>query len=144
MLQLAELEIPENIDGVSLAPLLQLPTKPVRESLSLMNFWGPRTAHSFGVVTNSWKYLYWYSQEDDMLATEELFDMRLDADELANAAFDDSNLDALNEMRKLYDQHLYEINEKAIRPVYREYKDLFDRKQTWTDKKEILKNSKLK
>ncbi|MGI9494436.1 MAG: sulfatase family protein [Mariniblastus sp.] len=144
MLQLAGLEAPENIDGVSLAPLLQSPTKPVRESLSLMNFWGPKTAHSFGVVTNSWKYLYWYSQEDDMLATEELFDMNLDADELANAAFDDSNLDALNKMRKLYDQHLYEINEKAIRPVYREYKDLFDRKQTWTDKKEILKNSKLK
>lgn len=144
LLQLAGLVPPDNIDGVSLTPLLQSPTKLVRESLSLMNFWGPRTAHSFGVVTNSWKYLYWYSQEDDMLATEELFDMSSDADELANAAFDDSNLDALNKMRKLYDQHLYEINEKAIRPVYREYKDLFDRKQTWTDKKEILKKSKLK
>ena len=138
MLDLAGLPEPENIDGVSLTPLLEAPTKPVRESLSLMNFWGPDTAHSFGVVTNSWKYLYWYSQEDDMLATEELFDMNQDSNELTNAANDDSNLEALNKMRNLYDQHLYEINDNAVRPVYRKYKDLFDRKQTWESKKAIL------
>jgi len=138
MLDLAGLPEPENIDGVSLTPLLETPTKPVRESLSLMNFWGPDTAHSFGVVTNSWKYLYWYSQEDDMLATEELFDMNQDSNELTNAASDDANLEALNKMRNLYDQHLYEINDNAVRPVYRKYKDLFDRKQTWESKKAIL------
>lgn len=142
MLDLAGIPEPENIDGVSLTPLLEAPTKPVRESLSLMNFWGPDTAHSFGVVTNSWKYLYWYSQEDDMLATEELFDMNQDSNELTNAASDDSNLEALNKMRNLYDQHLYEINDNAVRPVYRKYKDLFDRKQTWTDKKGILNKSR--
>ena len=73
-----------------------------------------------------------------MLATEELFDMNQEPGELKNAAYDDSNLEALNKMRKLYDEHLYEIKEKAVRPVYRQYKDLFDRKQTWTDKQEIL------
>ncbi len=144
MLHFAGLSAPENIDGVSLVPLLQTPTKPVRESLSLMNFWGPKTAHSFGVVTNSWKYLYWYSQENDMSSTEELFDMNRDANELTNAALDESNLESLNKMRKLYDQHLYEINENAVRPVYRQYKDLFDRKQTWADKKEILEKSSRK
>ena len=138
MLELAGLDAPKNIDGVSLVPLLKSPTKPVRNSLSIMNFWGPATTHSFGVVTNSWKYLYWYSQENDMLATEELFDMNQDPGELKNAAYDDSNLETLNKMRKLYDEHLYEIKEKAVRPVYRQYKDLFDRKQTWTDKQEIL------
>ena len=144
MLEFAGLPEAEGIDGVSLVSLLQTPTKPVRESLSLMNFWGPKSAHSFGVVTNSWKYLYWYSQENDMLATEELFDLERDANELTNAAEDDSNLETLNKMRKLYDRNLYEINEKAVRPVYRKYKDLFDRKRTWTDKAEILEQSSSK
>jgi len=144
MLEFAGLPEAEGIDGVSLVSLLQTPTKPVRESLSLMNFWGPKSAHSFGVVTNSWKYLYWYSQENDMLATEELFDLERDANELINAAEDDSNLETLNKMRKLYDRNLYEINEKAVRPVYRKYKDLFDRKRTWTDKVEILEQSSSK
>ena len=76
-----------------------------------------------------------------MSSTEELFDMNRDANELTNAALDESNLESLNMMRKLYDQHLYEINENAVRPVYRQYKDLFDRKQTWADKKEILGKS---
>ncbi len=76
-----------------------------------------------------------------MSSTEELFDMNRDANELTNAALDESNLESLNKMRKLYDQHLYEINENAVRPVYRQYKDLFDRKQTWADKKEILGKS---
>ena len=141
MLELAGLTAPKNIDGISLVPLLQTPSKPVRKSLSIMNFWGPATTHSFGVVTNSWKYLYWYSQEKDMLATEELFDLNQDPGELKNAAYDDSNLETLNNMRKLYDKHLYEINEKAVRPVYRQYKDLFDRKQTWTNKQEILRKT---
>ena len=79
-----------------------------------------------------------------MSSTEELFDMNRDANELTNPALYESNLESLNKMRKLYDQHLYEINENAVRPFYRQYKDLFDRKQTWADKKEILEKSSRK
>ena len=144
MLAMAGLESPPGIDGVNLAPLLDDVNLDVRQSLSLMNFWGPDTTHSFGVVTKKWKYLYWYSQEDEMIATEELFDMQSDRNESVNSAGDDKFLDELNRMRGIYEQHLYEIKEKAINPKYLKYKDLFDRKQTWETKSEILKQAKTK
>jgi arylsulfatase A-like enzyme len=142
MLAMAGLPVPKGIDGVSLVPLLDDPKSEVRESLSLMNFWGPETTHSFGVVTRKWKYLYWYSQENGMVATEELFDMHSVRNELTNAAGDDEYQDDLNKMRALYETHLYEIKEKAISPNYLKYKDLFDRKQPWESKSKLLKNNK--
>jgi hypothetical protein len=107
-----------------------------------MNVWGPDTTHSFGVVTRKWKYLYWYSQENGMLATEELFDMQGDRSELTNASADEENLSELNRMRELYDQHVYEIKDKAINPSYRKFNTLFDRKQTWETKERLLSNSR--
>jgi len=134
MLNLAGLKPLQNIDGVSLKPLLDDPKQQVRKSLSLMNFWGPETTHSFGVVTKNWKYLYWYSEEDGMSATEELFDMASDREESANRAGEDQHLNELNGMRDLYEKHLYEIKENGINDHYRQYADLFDRKQTWDSK----------
>ena len=142
MLAMAGLPVPKGIDGVSLVPLLVDPKSDVRESLSLMNFWGPATTHSFGVVTKKWKYLYWYSQENNMVATEELFDLKSDGNELTNAAGDEKNEAELNRMRSIYESHLYEIKEKAISPTYLKYKDLFDRKQTWESKSKLLNNKK--
>ncbi len=142
VLALAGLAAPPGIDGVSLVPLLDDPSTDVRESLALMNFWGPETTHSFGVVTREWKYLYWYSQENGMVATEELFDLQSDQNEMTNAANDEKQLAELNKMRELYESHLYEIKEKAISPTYLKYKDLFDRKQPWEAKSKILKNGK--
>ncbi len=144
MLQLADVRSPAGIDGVSLVPLLENPDSEVRDSLSIMNVWGPDTTHSFGVVTRKWKYLYWYSQENGMLATEELFDMRGDRSELTNASADEENLSELNRMRELYDQHVYEIKDKAINPSYRKFNTLFDRKQTWETKERLLSNSRRK
>lgn len=140
MLALAGLPVPQGIDGVSLVPLLNDPGSDVRESLSLMNFWGPETTHSFGVVTKKWKYLYWYSQENEMAATEELFDLVSDHSELVNAANDENHADALKLMRSLYETKLYEINDKAINQGYRKYNVLFDRKQPWATKAELLKS----
>jgi len=142
MLALGNVEAPANIDGVSLLPLLDNPETDVRESLSIMNCWGPDTTHSFGVVTKKWKYLYWYSQENNMVATEELFDMASDQSELTNAAADDKNLPELNRMRELYDRHVYEIKDNAINETYRKFNSLFDRKQPWETKKQILDESR--
>jgi arylsulfatase A-like enzyme len=144
VLDLAGLSVPDNIDGVSLKPLLDDPQSEVRKSLSLMNFWGPDSTHSFGVVTQQWKYLYWYSEEKGMTAQEELFDLGSDPSESVNAADNDEQLPQLNKMRELYESHLYEINEKAINEKYRKYKDLFDRKQTWDSKLDLLKPKRKK
>jgi arylsulfatase A-like enzyme len=138
ILELAGIKPPKNIDGVSLLPLLREPSTEVRKSLPIMNFWGPRTTHFFGVVTKKWKYLYWYSQEDSMSATEELFDMQGDRFESVNAAQDDKHLSDLNSMRDIYEKRLYEINDNAINDEFRTYKTLFDRKQPWDAKVPLL------
>lgn len=138
ILELCGLSPLEDIDGVSLVPLLTKPKTEVRKSLAIMNFWGPNSATSFGVVTKKWKYLYWYSQENGMTAAEEMFDMQSDRGESANVAFEDKNKSALSEMRTLYDRHLYDIERKAITPKYAKFKDLFDRRQLWDAKQKIL------
>ena len=142
MLELAGLQKPTNIDGVSLVPLLDEPAAEVRQSLSLMNFWHTKSNNSFGVVTKKWKYLYWYSHANGMVSTEELFNMESDRSESANVAYDDQNKAALDAMRELYDRHLYEIEQNAINDDYGKYKDLFDRRRLWDAKEEILKKSK--
>ncbi len=138
MLKLAGLKPPRGIDGTSLLPLLANPSAEVRESLALMNFWGPATTHSLGVVTRKWKYLFWYSEEDGMVAAEELFDMSDERLELKNMAGDDAVLGDLKDMRALYDRHVARIGEQAISRAYRNYSDIFDRKQGWDRKKVLL------
>lgn len=142
ILDFANLPAADDIDGVSLMPLLTNPAADVRESLALMNFWGPTATHSFGVVTKRWKYLYWYSQQDGMLATEELFDMSKDRNELKNAVHEDRFLSELNRIRALYEKHVYQIKEAAINQDYRQFNVLFDRKQPWQTKRELLAKPK--
>ena len=143
MLEMAGVNQPENVDGASLVPLLKQPDAEVRKSLPIMNFWGPESTHYFGVVTPKFKYLYWFSQENGMTASEELFDMRGDRLE-ATSLVDDDHLDDLNEMRALYEKHRYEINDNAINDEYRIYNELFDRKIPWDRKQELLKSQKKK
>ncbi len=141
MLEMGGVESPPGIDGRSLLPLLANPKGEVRDRLALMNFWGPETTHSFGIVTSKWKYLFWYSQESDMTASEEMFDMRGDRLELKNLVGDAAALPELNRLRELYDRQVDVIGEKALNEPYRAYKDIFDRKKTWEQKKPWLKQS---
>lgn len=140
MLDLAGLPLPEDIDGVSLAPILRDPSAEVRTRLSLMNFWGPRSTHSFGIVTQRWKYLYWYSQENNMLATEELFDLGNDPLELVNVVGDPTQQATLDRMRELYAAQVYELKDKSIDSSYSVYAQLFDRRLPWETKADLLKN----
>ncbi len=142
ILDLAGLTPPDEIDGTSLLPLLDDTSAEVRQSLALMNFWGPDTAHSFGVVTKNSKYIYWYSQEKGMIATEEMFDINSDPGESVNLAYDPKSKPKLETMRQLYDKHLYEIERKAINDDYGKFKELFDRRQLWEAKQKILDSSR--
>lgn len=126
------------MDGVSLLPLLETPDEEVRDRLALTNFWGPATTHSLAIVTRHWKYVYWYSQENGMSATEELFDMRGPRLENQNLAAIGSHQDALQEMRILYDDQVKDIGNRAADPTYRRYSILFDRPIPWSVKKRIL------
>ncbi len=129
------------MDGVSLRPVLESPETVVRDRLALMNFWGPATTHSLAVVTPDWKYVYWYSQEDGMPATEELFDLRGSRLENRNAAQDGSHQDVLRQMRTLYDDQVEDIGRNAINVAYRRYATLFDRSIPWDAKSELLRRA---
>ncbi len=127
ILELAGLEAPKGTQGVSLLPLLDKPETEVREQLALMNCWGPIAAQSFAVVTRDWKYIYWFYDEKGMAPAEELFDMRDDKLELANAATDPANAKALEEMRSRYDAEHAELVKRAV-GKHRVYAELFQRK----------------
>ncbi len=134
ILALAGQKIPENVDGVSLLPLLREPSGDVRETLALMNFWGPVATHSFGVVSRDWKYVHWFYGGGGMTPAEELYDMRRDKLELVNEALNPEKAPALNQMREAYDQAVARISQDAARPVYAKYGTLFDRKTPWAEK----------
>ena len=144
MLESAGAAVPAGIDGRSLLPVLNKTDAVVRESLALMNFWGPRTCHSFAVVSKKWKYVFWYSQEDSMMATEELFDMSGDRLELTNEVDNEDVLADLNTMREIYDQNVYEIGEKGIRQDYKDYQTIFSRKKLWEQKSKLVEKQTAK
>ena len=73
-----------------------------------------------------------------MVAAEELFDISDERLELKNMAGDDAVLGDLKDMRALYDRHVARIGEQAISRAYRNYSDIFDRKQGWDRKKVLL------
>ncbi len=139
LLELAGIEVPAGLDGVSLLPLLRDPNQEVRESLPLMNFWGPEKVLSFGIVTRDWKYVYWYHGGNGLTPTEELYDMRRDKQELTNAALNPEKKPELEKMRELYDATVAGISEQAARPSYAKFGTLFDRTTSWEEKAPLLK-----
>ncbi|WP_197441150.1 sulfatase [Thalassoglobus neptunius] len=72
--ELAGLAIPNSVQGKSLVPVLENPQLEVRDS-SLSY-----TGNGFGLRTNDWAYMKYKD------GTEELYDMRVDPDQLTNLA----------------------------------------------------------
>ena len=103
MLELAELDIPKNMDGRSLLSLYNDPKASIHETLPLINVWGPQATHSLSVVTKDWKYIYWAYDEGDFELTEELYHTSQDPLELRNRAIETSASPALKRMRAHYD-----------------------------------------
>jgi len=137
ILELAGLDIPVKTDGRSLLPLYDDPTGDIRESLALVNVWGPVAVHSLSVVTKDWKYIYWPYAAKDFTATEELYNTRSDPLELKNQA---SNAAALTELRRVYDRELQAWKSGAVsRHGYKEYGVIFDRNVDWANKRSLLK-----
>lgn len=114
MLQLAGVEFSEGIDGESLLPLYDDPGTSIHEQLPLINVWGPKAAHSLGVVTRDWKFIYWPYAEGGMEATEELFFIGEDPLELENLIANPAHSSQLEQMRKRYDAELGAWQKRAV------------------------------
>lgn len=139
ILELAGVDTPEGLDGRSLVALYNDPTAVVHDSLPLINVWGPKAVHSLGVVTKDWKYIFWSYAEGDFQPTEELYNTAVDPLELKNLAADASQVDALHDMRKVYDGHLAAWKVLAV-PFndYQRFATIFDREVPWSEKRLLI------
>lgn len=144
ILELAGVPIPENMDGVSLLPLVKNPNADVREQMAFMNLYGEEPTRSLSVLTKEWKYNYWWYGDSEMEPTEELFDLSNDPHEMANAAKDPNAAANLGSMRKRYDAEVKNWQAHVV-PYndYQRYGALFDRNVP-LDQKHLKKRKKKK
>ena len=128
ILELAGLAIPDNMDGVSLLPLLNDPSAGVREQMAFINAWGSVPTQALTVLTKDMKYTYWWYGDDKMKPTEELFHLTKDPLEMSNIAGDPKAAKTLELMRKKYDTELEMWKQQAVSyNDYTKYGKLFDR-----------------
>ena len=103
-----------------------------------MNFWGPEQTHTFGIVTERFKYLHWYYAGEGMKPTEELYDLSKDRLELKNRAADAASASDLESLQTIYDLVVSSIKTEARTPHYAKYATLFDRTTPWPAKESLL------
>ena len=130
MLDFSGVEIPEIYDGKSLLPTLKKPTTQSRESLPIIQVWGPKETHCLTVMDNQYKYIYWYYKDEskNIQPTEELFDIINDGYEMVNLANNAEYAEQLKKMRKLYDKQLEHWVEEGVKyNGYEKYSTLFTR-----------------
>lgn len=129
ILELAGIEIPEQMDGKSILPLYDDPNGSIRDSLQLINVWGPDACHSLSVVTEDWKYIYWPFDEGEFEPTEELYHLSVDPLELRNCVDDEAAASALREMHRLYDEAVESWKADAVEyHKYQEHGEIFERR----------------
>ncbi len=135
ILELAELPVPENMDGVSLLPLLTDPNADVREQLAFMNTFDNLPTQSLSVLTKEWKYTYWWYGDSKMKPVEELFHLAADPSEMVNLATSPGAMGKLETMRAKYDAEVLKWKTQAV-PYnnYTRYGTLFDRTIPWQQK----------
>ena len=141
LLELAGVPIPDSLDGKSLLPLYDEPeTAAIHESLPLINVWGPKQVHSFGVVTKDWKYIFWPWAADDFRATEELYHLEKDRMEMINHAGDSSQVSVLEAMRQTYDAALDHWKTESVDfHGYAPFGTIFERETPWKEKVSLAK-----
>lgn len=139
ILELAGVQIPENMDGESLVPLLKNPKKDIHKQIAFINAWGAVPTQSLTCITKNWKYTYWWYGNDEMKPAEELYNLANDPLEMKNLANDPASSDNLVDMRAKYDAEQKLWKEEAVSyNNYRQYVALFDRTIPW-EKKEFKK-----
>lgn len=138
ILDLAGIDRPGYMDGRSLLPIVRGNEISVREALPVFNVWGTQGTTAMGIVTESYKYVYWpYGEEFE--PAEELFDLQRDPYELKNVIADTAHAASLKAMRDHYRARLEEWKAHAV-PYgnYREFGTILDPNIAWVDKKDLF------
>ena len=139
ILDFAGLPIPADVDGKSLRSLLSSPGDRVRNAMAILNVWGTISAHELSVVTEDYKYIYWFFAGEGMKATEELYHLPSDRYEMNNLAERPERQTILNEMRLLYDLEIERWRKTCVqRSEYPEWATLLDRSVPWEAKREVI------
>ena len=143
ILELANVAIPDDLDGRSLLPLYDDPGAAIHNSCPLTNVWGPEAVHSLAVVTKDWKYVFWPYAEGRFVPVEELYCTENDPLELTDLAGDPACSQMLARMRGTYDETVEQWKRQAV-PYhrYREFGTMFDRNIPWNEKRDLLKRGK--
>jgi arylsulfatase A-like enzyme len=151
LLSIAGLPVPENMDGRSILGLLDQPNGRIRQSLPLIQVW-PHTeaCQALSVVTQDYKYIYWYYGDNTMEPAEELYHLKDDKLEMVNQSRNPDFKTVLQKMRRLYDNHLRHWKDNCVRrDDYQCYIPLLDRRvpvaeKTFTTRLSADARSKLK
>ena len=139
LLDFAGLPIPGDVDGKSLRPLLSNPDGRVRDVMAILNVWGSIPTHELSVVTQDYKYIYWFFAGEGMKAAEELYDLRNDRYEMNNLADRPERQTILHEMRSLYDLQIERWKKNCVqRSEYPEWGTLLDRSVPWETKEKVI------
>ena len=138
ILSMAGVASPIETDGQDLSVLLDDPKAEVHSYLPLINVWGPKSVHSFAIVTNKAKFVYWPYAEGDFEATTEVYDMQNDALELHNLQGKSEYAELVEEAEATYKAALKDWQDKAVAfHGYQRFGIIFDPGQPWSSKKEL-------
>ena len=139
ILDLASITAPSNIDGKSLVPVVRNETQSARDSLPVIQVWGPQGTHSLSVATQDFKYIYW-PYGDGMEPSEELFDARNDPYELKNVFDQPEYASVRREMQHYYEEEVEKWKKEAVPyNFYKPFGVVFDRSIDWVDKEAVLR-----
>ncbi|EDM28635.1 mucin-desulfating sulfatase [Lentisphaera araneosa HTCC2155] len=142
---LAGIAIPAKVDGKSLLPVLKDSEIRVRKAMPVFNFWGSAATHEMTMVTEDYKYIYWYFEGDGMVAAEELYHRHKDSAEMNNLVNNPEMALKLEEMRQLFDAQVQHIRDHAMADrSYTEYGKLLDRTLAWEEKQKHVQKSFMK
>lgn len=138
VLQLAGLDPPAIMDGVSLLPWIQGRRPDWRQVLPLFQMWGNPEILSMAVVTRHHKYLYWCYGET-MEPSHELFDLQQDRLELVNRFDHPDYAAAQQQLQADFRVALKHLQQNAVAEGhYREFGVLLDPAVSWEQKRKIL------
>ena len=114
----------------------------VKDHQAIIQTWGENQTHSLSIVSDNYKYLYWFYGEG-MEPKEELYNLSKDTFELQNLVSKPTSRKKLDYMRQLYDDFVATWKDGAV-PYngYPKYAILFNRHIPWKDKKQLMKTRK--